>query len=203
MNTLFPIFLKADQLRFIILGGGPVAFEKYRAIRQQSPAARIKVVALQFHEAFLQTLQTDENADWEQNLVYPHHIEGMDLVISAVSDKRCTSHFRELAKQQNILFNAADQPAFCDFYLGAIVRKGDLKFAISTNGKSPTMAKRWRELLDEIVPDDSQNTLVNLEKIRQQLVVDFNEKIKILNELTANFVPPNQNHTNNSNLNSF
>jgi siroheme synthase-like protein len=203
MNTLFPIFLKADQLRFLILGGGNVAFEKYRALRQQSTAAFIKVVALQFHETFLRTLQNDKNATWEQNLVYSHHLKGVDLVISAVSDKRCTSHFRELAKAQKILFNAADQPTFCDFYLGAIVRKGDLKFAISTNGKSPTMAKRWRELLDEIVPDASNETLSKLERIRHQLVDEFNEKIKILNELTANFVPSNPNHSNNSTQNSF
>jgi siroheme synthase-like protein len=190
MNTLFPIFLKADQLHFLIIGGGKVGLEKYNAIRNQSVKAKISVVAFHFIPEFLTRLQTDENAIYTLDFAKEKHFTGVDIVISALANKDCTAYMRSVAKNLGLLFNAADQPAYCDFYLGSIVRKGDLKFAISTNGKSPTMAKRWREILDELVPDNSQQTLENLEKIRSQLTSDFEEKIKVLNELTANFVVP-------------
>lgn len=45
-----------------------------------------------------------------------------------------------MAHERGLLVNVADTPAECDFYLGSIVQKGDLKIAISTNGKSPTIA---------------------------------------------------------------
>jgi precorrin-2 dehydrogenase/sirohydrochlorin ferrochelatase len=47
--------------------------------------------------------------------------------------------------EKNILVNVADSPSQCDFYMGSIVTKGNLKIGISTNGKSPTFAKRLRQ----------------------------------------------------------
>jgi siroheme synthase-like protein len=82
----------------------------------------------------------------------------------------------------------ADTPALCDFYLGSIVQKGDLKIAISTNGKSPTLAKRIRAFLEDVIPADIQTSLEQLESLRKQLKGDFQEKIKQLNEITKNVV---------------
>ena len=54
---------------------------------------------------------------------------------------------KNAANEKGILVNMADTPDLCDFYLSSIVQKGQLKIAISTNGKSPTAAKRIKELL--------------------------------------------------------
>ena len=81
--------------------------------------------------------------------------------------------------------NVADTPDDCDFYLGSIVKKGDLKLAISTNGKSPTFAKRLRETFEEILPASIQSILDNLSAIRQKMKGDFNDKVEKLNELTS------------------
>jgi siroheme synthase-like protein len=78
----------------------------------------------------------------------------------------------------------ADTPHLCDFYLGSIVQKGDLKIAISTNGKSPTLAKRIRAFLEDVIPTDIQETMDGLEAYRNSLKGDFEAKIKALNELT-------------------
>ena len=53
-----------------------------------------------------------------------------------------------IRKSRNLLVNVADTPELCDFYLGGIVTKGNIKVAISTNGKSPTMAKRLRQFFE-------------------------------------------------------
>ena len=67
----------------------------------------------------------------------------------------------------------------------SVVKKGDLKIAISTNGKSPTFAKRMREILEEILPEGINAILDNLTKIREKLKGDFEYKVKKLDEITS------------------
>ncbi|WP_442946002.1 precorrin-2 dehydrogenase/sirohydrochlorin ferrochelatase family protein, partial [Ohtaekwangia sp.] len=84
--------------------------------------------------------------------------------------------------------NVADTPDLCDFYLGSVVTKGNLKIGVSTNGKSPTISKRIREYLEEALPDDTNDLLENMQKIRDQIKGDFSHKVKVLNELTTSFL---------------
>ena len=65
-----------------------------------------------------------------------------------------------------------------------MVRKKNLKIAISTNGKSPTIAKRLKELFNELLPDELDEVLDNLSHIREKLKGDFNSKVTRLNEIT-------------------
>ena len=67
-------------------------------------------------------------------------------------------------KTRHILANVANRPDQCDFYLSSVVQRGDSQIAISTNGKSPTFAKRLREVLKEILPEPLQETLDNLSR---------------------------------------
>jgi siroheme synthase-like protein len=82
----------------------------------------------------------------------------------------------------------ADTPDLCDFYLGSIVQKGDLKIAISTNGKSPTLAKRIRAFLEDVIPEEIQESLEGMEAVRKTLKGDFQAKIQALNELTKDLI---------------
>jgi len=84
--------------------------------------------------------------------------------------------------------NVADTPDLCDFYLGGIVTKGNLKIAISTNGKSPTAAKRLRQLLEEVLPEEIDDLLDNLNAYRDTLKGDSEYKVKAMNEITEGFV---------------
>jgi hypothetical protein len=95
---------------------------------------------------------------------------------------------KKAAKARKILANVADTPEECDFYLSSIVQKGNLKIAISTNGKSPTVAKRVKEVLNETFPEEIEDVLQNMEQIRSTLKGDFAEKVKQLNEVTASLV---------------
>jgi precorrin-2 dehydrogenase / sirohydrochlorin ferrochelatase len=81
----------------------------------------------------------------------------------------------------------ADTPELCDFYLGSIITKGELKIAISTNGKSPTLSKRIREFFEDILPENINDLILNLNEYRKTLKGDFEEKVNKLNELTASF----------------
>src|SRR5690606_28439856 len=93
-------------------------------------------------------------------------LENKDLVLLATDDQDLHAHIKELARKKRILVNVADTPHLCDFYLGSVVTKGNLKIGISTNGKSPTIAKRIREYLEEAIPDDANVLLNNMQVIR-------------------------------------
>jgi siroheme synthase-like protein len=93
-----------------------------------------------------------------------------------------------MVRRKNVLINVADTPDLCDFYLGSVVTKGNLKIGISTNGKSPTIAKRMREYLEEALPDDTNALLENMRTIRDKMKGDFDEKVKALNEITSSWL---------------
>jgi uncharacterized protein len=84
--------------------------------------------------------------------------------------------------------NAADKPDQCDFYLSSVVQKGNLKIAISTNGKSPTAAKRIKEVLNAALPAELNDVINNLHVVRNRLNGNFEYKVKRLNELTKMLV---------------
>jgi uncharacterized protein len=183
-NLLFPIFLKTSHLKLLIVGGGNVGFEKLNAILLNNSSTSIKVVAI-----FIQQKIKDVAADYpnivlEERDFHYEDLEDIDWVIIAIDDKELSAEIRAMAKSKNLLTNVADTPDLCDFYLGSIVQKGHLKIAISTNGKSPTIAKRLKEFLNENLPDELDQSLKNMEQLRSQLKGDFAYKVKYLNRVT-------------------
>ncbi|MDI9875235.1 precorrin-2 dehydrogenase/sirohydrochlorin ferrochelatase family protein [Flectobacillus rivi] len=187
-NDLFPIFLKLNTLDVLLVGGGNVGLEKISAMLQNSPEARITVVAPMILDSLREYIHNFEQVQIIEREFQEQDLDDKDLVILATDNPQLHANIKMITKQRRILCNVADTPHLCDFYLGSIVQKGDLKIAISTNGKSPTMAKRIREFLDDIIPDNIQNLLDNLREIRKSIQGDFQEKIRVLNEVTASLV---------------
>ncbi|MHA8108457.1 precorrin-2 dehydrogenase/sirohydrochlorin ferrochelatase family protein [Aquirufa sp. A-Brett2-W8] len=189
-NTMFPIFLKMDQIQTLVVGGGNVALEKASAILRNSPEAKLTLVAPFFRPETLEYLQDFPHVHILTRGFQPTDLEGLDLIICATDSPVLQAEIKALAAAQHLLCNVADTPPLCDFYLGSIVQKGDLKIAISTNGKSPTLAKRIRAFLEDVIPEDIQTSLDQLEAARKTLKGDFQEKITQLNELTKNLIFP-------------
>jgi uncharacterized protein len=192
VNTLYPVFLKLEFLHVLIVGGGPVAFEKLSNILANSPLTKIRLVSIDIIPEIYQLVEAHPFIDLQLSNFSKRHLEGIDLVISAVNNVELAKLIRKEVKEQRILFNAADKPALCDFYLGSTVTKGDLKIAISTNGKSPTMAKRIKETLNEVFPEETNELIDNLHHIRNELKGDFHYKVKVLNTLTKEMRIPIQ-----------
>lgn len=188
MNTLFPIYIKMDQIQTLVVGGGPIGLEKLQAIFLNSPHARVHIVAEQAGEE-LKTFTADKNTvQLSERLFNEEDLDGIDLVIMATNNPRLNDYVRDLCAKRHILLNVADKPDLCDFYLGSVVQKGNLKVGISTNGKSPTIAKRLKEFLNELFPDEINETLELMHSLRSQLKGDFQEKIRVLNAHTEQLV---------------
>lgn len=184
-NNLFPIFLKVEKLRVLIVGGGDVGSEKLRFLLRSSPLAKVTVVAPEISDEINTFSFQYPNVALVNRAFKTDDLEGENIVIIATENHELNKEIREQARERKILVNVADTPELCNFYLGSIVTKGDLKIAISTNGKSPTFAKRFREFLEEALPDDLQQVMDNLNEIRSKLKGDFSNKIKVLKELTS------------------
>lgn len=184
MNTLFPVFLKLEQLHVLIVGGGYVGLEKLTAVLANSPQTQVTLVAPDIREEIRELAVSHPSVVLVTQPYNAHFLEGKDIVIAGTNDKVVNHQVQQDCKAHKILVNVADTPELCDFYLSSVVKKGDLKIAISTNGKSPTFAKRFREVLEEILPDSLQATLDNLQQIRNKLKGDFQDKLEKLNEIT-------------------
>lgn len=183
-NNLFPVFLKMESLSLLIIGGGNVALEKLTAVLANSPKTKIKLVAIQINNAIREIAAANENVLLRERAFYPQDIEEADLLISAIDDRETSEEIVAIAKASGKLINAADKPGLCDFYLGSIVKKGSVKIGISTNGKSPTIAKRLKEVINELIPNEMEEVLDNMQIIREEMNADFDEKVKHLNDIT-------------------
>jgi siroheme synthase-like protein len=175
----------------LIVGGGKVGLEKVSAVLQNSPATILKIVAKEISQEIKDFIRDYENVTLIEREYRNEDLNDIDFLIVAINNKEKSIEIKSKAKEKNILANVADTPEYCDFYLGSIVRKGDLKIAVSTNGKSPTIAKRVREVFEESFPDEMQEVLDNLYKIRTKLNGDFSTKVSELNKLTSNLTSPN------------
>jgi siroheme synthase-like protein len=188
VNRLFPVFLKLESLRLLIVGGGYVGLEKLQAVLQNAPEAGITLVAAQISDEIKELATGYPTLVLVERPFEPADIDGADLVIVAINDREISKEIQGWAKIKGKLANVADTPDLCDFYLGSIVQKGNLKLAISTNGKSPTIAKRIKEVLNDALPEEINELLDHMELIRGKLKGDFTEKVRELNDLTRTLV---------------
>ncbi|MCC6583212.1 MAG: bifunctional precorrin-2 dehydrogenase/sirohydrochlorin ferrochelatase [Chitinophagales bacterium] len=189
MNTLYPIFLKTENFNILIVGGGIVGTEKLSFILKNSPDANITLVAKEISQEIRSIVDYRPSIVLIEKAFESSDLENKQLVIAATADKALNERIYHAAKAKakNILINVADTPELCDFYLGSIVTKGDLKIAISTNGKSPTLSKRIREFFEDILPDNINELILNLNEYRKTLKGNFEEKVDALNEITKSF----------------
>ncbi|SED06016.1 uroporphyrin-III C-methyltransferase [Tenacibaculum sp. MAR_2009_124] len=193
-NNLYPIFLKVKQLEVLIVGGGFVADEKLSFLLKSSPNAKVTMVAPFFREDTLREAKKG-NVTIVNDVYRQKYIEGKHIVIATTDKPEINVEVYEHCRERSILVNVADNPPYCDFYMGGIVTKENVKVAISTNGKSPTTAKRLRQFFEEVIPDDINQLVKNLNDYRKTIKGDFEQKVEELNKLTENLV---SGHSTNS-----
>jgi len=184
-NQLFPVFLKLNELHTVLIGAGNVGLEKLTAILNNSYSATVTVIAREVLPEVYQLSDNFAGVNILQKSFEPADLDIADIVVAATDNSELNRQIRQAAKARKLLINVADKPDLCDFYLGSVVKKGDLKLGISTNGKSPTVAKRIKEVLNASLPDELDITLQQLNDLRNSLTGDFAYKVKELNRITA------------------
>ena len=145
MSNLFPMFLKLEGKRCLVIGAGKIGEPKIGGLL--NTGARIHVVALEASET-VHAWARDEKITLELRQFVPEDLEGMFLaVVGTASSALNQSIYRE-AQRRGVLCNVVDVPELCDFYYPAVVRRGDLQIAVSTSGQSPSLAQKIRHKLE-------------------------------------------------------
>jgi precorrin-2 dehydrogenase/sirohydrochlorin ferrochelatase len=184
-NELYPIFLKMHQVNMLIVGGGNVGLEKLSFLLKSSPNANVEVVAPRFLPELVDLVNKHDSVKLTMKKFKKKMLKKRHMIIACTDDLEVNKRIFELCRERYLICNIADTPELCDYYLGGIVTKGNVKIAISTNGKSPTTAKRLREFFEEIIPEDISQMVLNLNEYRKTLKGDFEEKVQRMNEVTA------------------
>jgi siroheme synthase-like protein len=187
-NELFPVFLKLQNFRTLLVGAGNVGLEKLEAMLNNSSKANVTVIGDRVLPQLKEFIASFPTVELFERRFIEEDLNGVELVVLATDDKDLHRYIRGIAKEKGLLVNVADTPELCDFYLGSIVKKGNLKIAISTNGKSPTVAKRIKQIINESLPEEIDETLDQMSKLRDTLKGDFAYKVKMMNEATAGLI---------------
>jgi precorrin-2 dehydrogenase/sirohydrochlorin ferrochelatase len=186
-NNLYPVFLKVSNLNILIVGGGNVALEKLSFLLKSSPDANVEMVSPMFREE-TKALADTFNIKMNVSSYNKGYLDNKHMVVATTDNVPVNEQVYHDCRAQNILVNVADNPPFCDFYMGGIVTKGNVKVAISTNGKSPTTAKRLRQFFEDVIPENIDDLVKNLNEFRKTIKGDFEEKVETLNEFTKGLV---------------
>ncbi|MDO6802671.1 bifunctional precorrin-2 dehydrogenase/sirohydrochlorin ferrochelatase [Wenyingzhuangia sp. 1_MG-2023] len=186
-NQLYPVFLKVTALNTLIVGGGNVALEKLSFLLKSSPDAKVTMISPFYREETIAKAREGKvrmvAGNYDSSL-----LEGKHIVIATTDIPTVNLQVYNDCKERAILVNLADNPPYCDFYMGGIVTKGNVKIGISTNGKSPTMAKRLRQFFESVLPDNIDDLAEYLNKYRDTIKGNFEEKVEKMNEFTKGLV---------------
>jgi len=161
---LMPMFMKMQGRRCLIVGAGGIALEKLRVLLDCD--ARVRVIAPE-------TLPEVEQLAIEGRIVLSRKefvdsdLEGVAVVIAATDNPELNHRIYAQAVARGRLVNVVDDPEFCDFYFGSIVRRGALQVAISTTGESPAFAQQLRQEIDEALPADTGSWLAHIGELRR------------------------------------
>lgn len=186
-NNLYPVFLKTSNLKILLVGGGFVAEEKLRFLTKSSPDAKVTLLSPMVRKDTKElALQFDVRL--VKDSYHPRYLKGFHIVIATTDSPEVNEKIYEDCRARDKLVNVADNPPLCDFYMGGIVTKGHVKLAISTNGKSPTTAKRLRQFFEEIIPEDISLMVDKLRLFRSTLKVDFEKKVERMNRITETLI---------------
>lgn len=149
--SLFPLFLKLEGRRALVVGAGRIAESKIQSLVRAG--ARVTAVAPEALPALRQEA-AEGRFEWLPREFIESDLAGVLLVVAATATQSVNHRVAEAARAQGVLVNSVDDPPDCDFYYGSVVERGDLQIAISTAGKSPALAQRLRREIDELLPRD-------------------------------------------------
>jgi precorrin-2 dehydrogenase/sirohydrochlorin ferrochelatase len=164
----YPLFLDITDKRCVVIGGGDVAERK--VVRLLDFGASVIVVAKTLTNSLDAMGKTGRikhiDADYDKSF-----LDDAFLVIGATDRHDINAKISADGREKGILVNIVDEPDKCDFILPSLIKQGDLLIAISTGGKSPALAKKLREEMEQLFGTEYQSLLEVMGQLREKLVM--------------------------------
>jgi len=146
--SVYPAGLVIRNRRCAVIGGGPIAEGKVRALLEAGGA--VTVISPRLTPALDEWAQAERLRHLARRY-RPGDLAGVWLAIAATDDRQTNRQVWQEAEERGILINVVDDPPHCNFIAPAVVRRGDLTIAISTGGKAPALAARLRQQLEQTI----------------------------------------------------
>jgi len=184
--NLFPMFLKLEGRRCLVVGAGQVGAQKIRGLLDAG--AEVAVVDPNPSISVREFLGTP--VAWHARRYVPGDLDGVYLVIAATSDPQVNQQIYDEAQKRGILANVVDVPPLCDFYYPAVVRRGSLVVAVSSEGESPHLAQRVRDEISELLPEDLEAAVKRIGDERRRIMREHAPGAKRVQLLRDLVYPP-------------
>jgi precorrin-2 dehydrogenase/sirohydrochlorin ferrochelatase len=166
----YPVFLELGGRRVVVIGGGAVAVRKVQSLL--TAGARVVVVAERV-EDMLTAMCQGTDAEIITSRYSKSYLAGALLAIAATNDQQLNRQIYKDCQELDVLCNVVDVPELCDFFVPAVVKRGDLQIAVGTEGQCPAYAGHIRKKLEEIFTEQHGQFLAELEIMRKQIVEDM------------------------------
>lgn len=182
--SYFPMFYSMNEKKVLLIGAGYIASEKLEKLLDFT--TNINIIALE-----LSDYVKEKSQEYNLNLIQREYkigdIKGFDIVIVAIDDFDLQESIYFECKKENILCNCVDLQKYCDFIFPSYVKEGDLTVAISTSGSSPAFAKRFKEYLRDVIPNDIASFLSNMKELRTT-IPKGKKRMQLLDEKVKEYI---------------
>ena len=158
----FPVMLNLTDRLAVVIGAGPVALRKVRALC--NAGARVRLVSPSPPEK-----KNANGVELLQESYRPEHLNGAAIVFACTNDRQCNTRIARDAREMNVLVCAVDQPEDCDFFSPAVVHDGEVIVAVGTGGAAPGLAKYLANTLGEALPDRIGEFAACLASLREEM----------------------------------
>ena len=149
MPASYAVFLSLQGRKCVIVGAGDVGERKIDGLLDSG--ADIVVIGPEATPK-VRAWACDGRIAWVDRGYTVGDLDGAFLAIAATDDREVNRRVAEEAAERRVLLNVVDDPELCMFTAPSLLKRGDLTVAISTNGRSPAMARKVREDLEARFP---------------------------------------------------
>ncbi|MEK7017451.1 NAD(P)-binding protein [Bacillus sp. FSL R9-9410] len=188
---MYPLTVRVDKKRVVVIGGGKVAGFKIIPLLKQG--ADIVVVSTEL-DANLVKLVEEKKIRWYQREYKKRDIKDAFLVVAATSDSVLNERIAEDASV-NQLVNVITNPESGNVHFPAAIHRGLLNVAVSTGGASPKLAKKIRDDIANKYDEKYESYLDFLYEVRikvKELQVEKRQKNILLQEVLKSIYVQNE-----------